>query len=321
MIDARNVYRKVTRKIYDFSPEQEQNLLAIVWLYRGCAEKFLELVAVYCQRTLMEGEACFSVRDHNGENAGVNVKANVRAKNFSPLPDFIDSLATMRSSVEPFLKTLANEGPHAETLKELADTADAFTSDAEMFQKTLLEQQALWKTRKTTNGELKKAVERLSPLAESSRDLIKQADLVFKLISRLIEICENECSARESDDWPGRDINRGRKAADEARQLAVEQLKQVRYFWKQGRWLTERFPEAKLRDVEGLVKLTDRAEIEANDWSLTPGRYVGVAPEEVDEEFDFEEALRDIHVELEELNAEAVHLAATIKKNFEELGI
>ena len=40
----------------------------------------------------------------------------------------------------------------------------------------------------------------------------------------------------------------------------------------------------------------------ANDWSLTPGRYVGVAPEEEDEDFDFEEALRDIHVELEDLN-------------------
>jgi len=35
MIDARNVYRKVTRKIMDFSPEQLQNLSAIVWLYRG----------------------------------------------------------------------------------------------------------------------------------------------------------------------------------------------------------------------------------------------------------------------------------------------
>ena len=38
MIDARNIYRKVTRKIYDFSPEQEQNILAIVWLYRGQTE-------------------------------------------------------------------------------------------------------------------------------------------------------------------------------------------------------------------------------------------------------------------------------------------
>lgn len=35
MIDARNIYRKVTRKIYDFTPEQLKNITAIVWLYRG----------------------------------------------------------------------------------------------------------------------------------------------------------------------------------------------------------------------------------------------------------------------------------------------
>ena len=73
--------------------------------------------------------------------------------------------------------------------------------------------------------------------------------------------------------------------------------------------------------MEGLVKLVTIKEIEANDWSLTPGRYVGVAPEEEDGDFDFEDALRDIHVELEGLNAEAAELAATIKKNFKELGI
>lgn len=118
-----------------------------------------------------------------------------------------------------------------------------------------------------------------------------------------------------------RDAIRCRKAADACRQTAVEQLKQVRYFWRQAHWLAERFPEGKLRDVEGLVKLVDKSEVAVNDWSLTPGRYVGVAPEEVDEDFDFEEALREIHVELEDLNAEAVKLAARIKKNFEELGV
>ncbi len=44
MLDARQVYRKVTRKIYDFSPEQMQNLSAIVWLYRGQQHRFLALV-------------------------------------------------------------------------------------------------------------------------------------------------------------------------------------------------------------------------------------------------------------------------------------
>ena len=47
MLDARQVYRKVTRKIYDFSPEQTKNLSAIVWLYRGQQSRFLTLVRDY----------------------------------------------------------------------------------------------------------------------------------------------------------------------------------------------------------------------------------------------------------------------------------
>ena len=35
MLDARNIYRKVSRAIFDFSPEQQKNIAAIVWLYRG----------------------------------------------------------------------------------------------------------------------------------------------------------------------------------------------------------------------------------------------------------------------------------------------
>jgi type I restriction enzyme M protein len=308
MIDARNVYRKVTRKIFDFSPEQEQNLLAIVWLYRGETGRYLDLVAGYCQRMLAEGAACFAMQDDEGETV-------------EPLPEFVSALATLRRSIEPFLKTLSKDAAHVEPLKELDDGILLFKADVEAFRKTVSEQQVAWGEQKTTNGELKKAVDRLATLAETSRDLVKQTDLLYKLACRLIDTCENECAARDSDAWAGRDITRARKAADEARALAVEQLKFVRYFWKQAHWLTERFPEAELRDVEGLVKLVDRAEIAANDWSLTPGRYVGVAPEEVDEDFDFEEALREIHVELEDLSAEAVQLAATIKRNFEELGV
>jgi type I restriction enzyme M protein len=307
MIDARDVYRKVTRKIYDFSPEQQQNLLAIVWLYRSQTEKYLDLLSGYCRRTLDEGVSCFSAEDENDED-------------IRPLPDFATKLEALNDTLQPFLDTLDKDAAQAEAQKELAEARDVFHADVEAFQEALAEQEAAWKEQKTTNGELKQAVDRLAPLAESSRDLFKQTDLFYKLASRLIETCENECDAKAGDAWMGRDVTRARKAADEARQLAVEQLKQVRYFWRQAHWLTERFPEAELCDVEGLVKLVDRAEIEANDWSLTPGRYVGIAPEEEDEDFDFEETLRDIHMELEDLNAEAVKLAATIKKNFEELG-
>ena len=47
MLDARNIYRKVSRAIYDFSPEQQKNIAAIVWLYRGQQERFLKLVESY----------------------------------------------------------------------------------------------------------------------------------------------------------------------------------------------------------------------------------------------------------------------------------
>ena len=308
MIDARNVYRKVTRKIYDFSPEQKQNLLAIVWLYREQTDRYLELVSSYCHRTLDEAAACFDSRDDSDDPT-------------QPLPDFDFELNVLTDTLHTFLDTQTYDGAHVEAQKELAETLSSFHNDVETFQQFIVEQKTAWEQQETTNGALKLAVDRLAPLVESSRDIIKQTDLLYKLASRLIDVCENECNAKASNAWASRDVTRARKAADEARQRAVKQLKQVRYFWKQAHWLTKRFPEAKLNDVEGLVKLVAIDEIEANDWSLTPGRYVGVAPEEEDEDFDFEEALREIHVELEDLNSEAVKLAVTIKKNFEELGI
>ncbi len=140
MIDARNVYRKVTRKINDFSPEQEQNLLAIVWLYRGETARYRELLAAYRK---------------NGEEEAAS-------------------------------------------------------------------------------------------------------------------------------------------------------------------WLEERFPDGRYRNVEGLVKAVSLDEIAANDWSLTPGRYVGVA-ETDDGEEDFAERFAALHEELRTLNAEAAKLAKKIDANFKEL--
>ena len=111
------------------------------------------------------------------------------------------------------------------------------------------------------------------------------------------------------------------KQLEEERKAAVEQLKAATYVHRQIVWLQDRFPNAEMQDVPGLCKVVSRADLEAADWSLTPGRYVGVAPVEVDEDFDFEQTLRDIHLELADLNREAVVLSAKIQENFEELGI
>ena len=298
MLDARNIYRKVTRKIYDFSPEQEQNLLAIVWLYRGEAEHYLELVSKYLGCVATESAGCFGVKNDLG-------------KAFRPLPGYSEALKALRKMLTPILKEASGEAI-AEIEVELDKEAKLFDQDISALRMRADKAVKQWESAPDTYTALNKLTKDLEPLAGAGRDLVKQTDLIHKFATRLIE---------ELGEAKNRELTRASKALDEARQNAIEQLKKVRYFWRQAHWLTERFPEAKLRDVKGLVKLVDIKEIEANDWSLTPGRYVGVAPEEEDEDFDFEEALREIHVELEDLNDEAVQLALTIKRNFVELEV
>ena len=161
----------------------------------------------------------------------------------------------------------------------------------------------------------------LSDMTERCRDLARQIDLAAKLAGRAVDIAVKELDARSSDLWANADINKARRELEDTRADAVEALRQARYFVRQADWLQERFPEAELRDVEGLVKLVDRAEVAAHDWSLTPGRHIGVAPAEEDEDFDFAEAMRSIHMDLKELNDEAAKLATRIDRNFEELGV
>ena len=163
---------------------------------------------------------------------------------------------------------------------------------------------------------------KFDPIAEAIRGLIKQVDLLYKLIACVADL-GSELAVAESvaDVYDRRAVGRLVRQLDEERKAAVEQLKHVAYFHRQVVWLQERFPKAEQEAVPGLVRLVDRQEIEAADWSLTPGRYVGVAPLEEDEDFDFEATLRDIHTELADLNKEAVELAAKIQANFEGLGV
>lgn len=72
------------------------------------------------------------------------------------------------------------------------------------------------------------------------------------------------------------------------------------------------------KDVKGLCKVVELSEIEAQGWSLNPGRYVGVADEE-DDGIDFQERLSDLNDELNSLNAQAGELESQIKINISQL--
>ena len=66
--------------------------------------------------------------------------------------------------------------------------------------------------------------------------------------------------------------------------------------------------------MAGLCKVVPRSAIEAQGWSLNPGRYVGVSERAADD-FIFSERLIELNEELEVLNNEAHELNELIAKN------
>ena len=96
MLDARNVNSKVTRVIYDFSPEQEKNLLSIFWLYRGETDRYLTLVSEHLGKVIDEGQASFSWTSEDGEPLNL-------------VPNFSDSISSLRDLMDPFLKSQAKD--------------------------------------------------------------------------------------------------------------------------------------------------------------------------------------------------------------------
>ncbi len=273
MIDARNIYRKVTRKIFDFTPEQQQNISSIVRLYRGQSDRFLGLVQEYLETAYTQMQEC------------------------------------VFTGFELAIKAVTNAHKDKD-LHKLAQTVTAditaLTAEAKAARITH------WEKAPRDNDGLKASSAAFEPVADQAKALVKEIDHLYKLATRV----------HDTDVTNGTKPAEGKKRLNEmdtVRHEVTEHLKRARYFHAQAEWLQTRFPKAELCEVDGLVKLVSLDKLKENDWSLTPGRYVGVAPEEEDEDFDFEEALRDIHIELKGLNAEATELADKISKNFSEL--
>ena len=105
------------------------------------------------------------------------------------------------------------------------------------------------------NDALHSARNGLHDMADRCQDLIRQLDLAARLGGQVVDIATKELEARKSEIWTNSNVNAARRSVDNARTTDVEALTLTRYFVRQADWLHDRFPEAKLRDVEGLVNV------------------------------------------------------------------
>jgi type I restriction enzyme M protein len=83
--------------------------------------------------------------------------------------------------------------------------------------------------------------------------------------------------------------------------------------------MADAFPGGKYRDVLGVCKIATRDEIKKQDWSLNPGRYVGVAPGQTYDGEEFKVKLEALQEEMEGLNVEAARLQMRIGQNVAEI--
>jgi type I restriction enzyme M protein len=98
------------------------------------------------------------------------------------------------------------------------------------------------------------------------------------------------------------------------------EIRNAESFFSHVAWLQERFPNAKYEDVTGLCKLETLSEIKEQEYSLNPGRYVGVViVEDGKTEEDFIEGLAEMQATLEALDTQATELLSVIRHNVKQL--
>ncbi len=288
MIDARKIYRKVTSKVNDFSLEQLQNLICIVNLYRGNTEKFESTVKEYLQTSADLAE------------------------------ETAEATTELQKQLQKVLKTVNNFATkYAKENKEAQAFVDALKIE---------ETASIYELQNKLVTEVKKVkpnIDVLESIAQLCKAIRKPQDKLIKQLLDVISTATKEYQLNKNKEWKElklkEQLDRLKTIQQQLSGNPDEEepglLHDTEYFYKQAYWLTSRFPKGIYTDVEGLCKVVSQAEIEAKDWSLSPGRYVGVEIT-TDDDIDYEERLKEIHIELDDMNEEAISLAKLISDNY-----
>ena len=147
------------------------------------------------------------------------------------------------------------------------------------------------------------------PFFTQLHDCLKQIDKAVRRHEKALAEKAKEAGKRQTTD-------RATKQLKTALGALHTEVKSAENFFGHIHWLQERFSEAKYEDVTGLCKLADLDEIKEQDYSLNPGRYVGVV---IDEDGKTEEEyiadLTALGDQLESLDKTAIEVTKTIHRN------
>jgi type I restriction enzyme M protein len=313
-VDARNVFHQVDRAHREFTEEQLQNLAAINNLRKGNQKFFIELVHSHYANAI---ERIPIVKDLL-ENINKNL-----TKQFA---DFCKWVNTVKPSDEQ--KAILEKEKFFELLKniQIAETATILNH----INKAFTDFEDYKKKFNTDNIEASNKAQHVlladnETLLHDFLQTKKELEKNFRDFEKLFKLADDNLKSKEDKAWKALDKPKDiRISLDKLNEYSnpvknnnyEDEEKSPVYFLKMAEWLQQRFPRAEYEDVTGLCKLATIADIEEQDYSLNPGRYVGVVIEEdgMTEE-EFENEIKRLNSELNSLNTSAFDLEKLINQN------
>jgi type I restriction enzyme M protein len=285
-IDARNIFTQIDRAHREFNEAQIQNIAIISKLHKGKRRDFVRLIDKY----FAEGMAQL-----------IENQKQVKPVSEQLLEVLDDQQGKL--AVGDLVKQWSGLNKLQKAYDNYLIEASVYTSQSKLDVDT--KNKAQHKLRKAFN-----------PFFDSLHAGLKQLDKIVRQhekakteAAKRNAVADNKKATRNSTD---REI----KKLKEALELLHKEVKAAESCYKHIHWLQERFPKAEYEDVTGLCKLASQEEVKEQDYSLNPGRYVGVVIEEdgrTEEEFIAE--LVNLSSEFSTLSLAATNIEKIITKN------
>ncbi|MBD2504661.1 type I restriction-modification system subunit M [Anabaena azotica] len=284
-IDARNIFVQVDRSHRAFSAEQVSNIAVISHLRQGKRHRLIKLI------------------NHYFEQGMTKLKEN-------------------QAQVKPVsqqLMAVLNDGENdikaREATVNFLSLWDEVTDLEIQYQGYLDKYNSPEINIDTQNQAQQELSAAFKPFFDNFHIELKQLDKTV----RAHEAALNE-KAKEAGEKKRGQIDKQIKELKRTLETLHEEVKSAELFFTHVRWLQERFPNAEYEDVTGLCKLATLEEVKEQDYSLNPGRYVGVVIEEDGKtEKEFIEEILSLNEELEKLNQEVHLLEGIIAHNLREI--
>lgn len=271
-IDARNIFTQIDRAHREFNEEQIQNISLISKLHKDNRLAFIRTIDTYFKKGV-------ELLEDNYKQVQPVSEQLIEVLNDEQGKVAVGDLVSQWKALTKLKKSFANY---------IKKTEGKLTKKADI---------------DTFNKAQHDLRETFAPFFISLNLGLKQLDKIVRKHEKAKTDIAKAAGKRTTTDKETKNLKK-------ALELLHKEVKSAENYFKHIDWLQERFPNAIYEDVTGLCKLATQVEVAQQDYSLNPGRYVGVVIEEdgkTEEEFfadlaSLKEAFEQAHNESKELS-------------------